>query len=133
MPQRASLTVGARQRLAWATLVLHPRLAEHSPALVLARRGFDLINVVAKQLAVAAPATVSARAEEEYHVLNAVSLALQPSDDGSAVAASGPLRTAVSSAEALAGIASSNLVTQGREVLDEVDSVAAAHAHHIKS
>ena len=129
MPHHTSITVGARQRLAWATLALHPRLAEHSPALLLAKRGFDLIAVVASHLGLAAPPKVSTRADEEYLALEAVSLALKPSSEGLAiVAASGPLRSAVASAEALTGIASSSEVVQGREVLDEVDSVSAAHA-----
>ena len=133
MLQHTSITVGARQRLAWATLALHSRLAEHSPALLLAKRGFDLIAVIAKYLGLAALPAVSVRVDEEYHALNTVSMELQPSSDGSAVAASGPLRSAVISAEALAGIARSKEVIQGREVLDEVDSVSAAHAHASRS
>jgi hypothetical protein len=128
MPQHTSITVGARQRLAWATLALHSRLAEHSPALLLAKRGFDLIAVIANHLELAAPPAVSIRADEEYHALKAVSMELKQSSGGSAVAASGSLRTAVTSAEGLAGIATSKEVIQGREVLDEVDSVSAAHA-----
>ena len=129
MPQHTSITVGARQRLAWATLALHPRLAEHSAAFILAKRGFDLIAVIANHLGPAATPTVSTRADEEHLALKAVSMALKPSSDGLAiVVASGPLRSAVTSAEAMAGIASSSEVIQGREVLDEVDSVSAAHA-----
>ena len=128
MSQHTSITVGARQRLAWATLALHSRLAEHSPALILAQRGWDLIAVIAKHLGLAAPPAVSVRADEEYHALKAVSIQLQPSSDGFAVAARGPLRSAVTSAEGLVGIASSTKVIQGREVLDEIDSVSAAHA-----
>lgn len=128
MSQQTSITVGARQRLAWASLALHPRLAEHSPALLLAKRGFDLIAVIAKHLKLAAPPAVSTRAVKEHLALEAVSMALQSSPEGSAIAASGPLRSAVTSAEALAGIAGTKVVTQGREVLDEVDSVSVANA-----
>jgi hypothetical protein len=128
MLQQAGITVGAQQRLAWAAATLHPRLAEHTPAGLLAKRGFDLIAVIASLLPQSAAPTVAARADDERLALTAVSTALQTSTAASAVVASGPLRAAVTSAESLSGISSSKGVIDGREVLDEVDAVSAARA-----